>query len=119
MRHLSSDKPMLGYLYHTFWTLTIGSLLALLMIDFSDVVNSNQNTFLIFGKYILAYCLLRFGIFDFIHNFFAGKHFLYLGDTSKMDKILKKIFKTPTSLMFLYGIKGLFIIAGMMLIQVF
>lgn len=97
-------------LYHILYALFILSLLSLLILN----LNLNIIEWLLI---IAGYSLIRFGIFDFILNFTANKHFLYIGESSFIDRLLNKIFKTANSLMFLYFIRGLAFIGGLYIIQ--
>jgi len=103
-------KKLLETLYHLFWALSILIFLFLLTID-------KQLPFLDTIYYVSFYAGLRFSIFDFILNNVAGKHWLYLGDSSLIDRILSKVFSSATSLMFLYGIRGAIFMLSLFAIQ--
>jgi len=115
------ENKLLGYLYHFFFALTILSLLFLVLtpvlLSNTALILLKNNTFYFISVLLIGYSLVRFGIFDFIVNIVSGKHPLYIGNTSLFDIILKKIFKTPTSLMFYLLIKGICLIAGLYILQ--
>jgi len=97
-----------GYLYHSFW---LAEPLAFLCLLFFEVPFND------FYIYIIGYILLRFGLFDFAYNIGAKKHFLYVGGTSLVDRMLNKLFKTANSKGILFVLRGFSIMAGMYLIQ--
>ena len=111
MRDIKEPQPINGTMYHIFWVLTIISLMSLMFLP--------VHSFAIFSKYVLAYGLLRFGIFDFVHNKAAQKHYLYMGDTAPTDRWLSRIFGRPTAKGVLMIIRGLAIMSGAFLIQYF
>ena len=110
IKDIKKPTSLVGELYHWFWG---GTLLALLLLMLFKVPS-----FSLF-RYLIAYSLLRFGIFDFVVNIISGKHYLHIGETSKFDKIMRKIFKTPSSKVVMGLFKSISLITGMFLIQYF
>jgi hypothetical protein len=110
LKDIESPSKINGDWYHYFWAFTILSLLSLLLVKI-------ELSF--FLKYIIAYALLRFGLFDFVLNYTARKNALYIGKTSSIDRLMRKIFNTPGRLSFMAFVRAVSFIAGMMLIQYF
>jgi hypothetical protein len=109
IRHISNPySKIIGNLYHYFWAATILALLCLLLVD----IPKEQLL-----RHVVAYSLLRFGAFDYIVNIASGKHYMYLGTTSSVDRLLHSIFKTPNSMVILGIIRSILFILGMFLVQ--
>ena len=66
---------------------------------------------------IVAYGCIRFALFDPIYNVSIKQNIMYIGDTSLYDKILGKIFNTPTKKSLMMGLRMVFLILGFWLIQ--
>lgn len=117
----NKTKKYLGGLYHILYTLFIFSLLSLILtnnfLDSSMKYYIEHSQIKVLFYFVLSYSLIRYGIFDYIVNIFAGNHYLYIGDTAYIDRLHRKIFKTPNSYMFFILIKGISLIGGLYLIQ--
>lgn len=81
-RDIANPSIKLGILYHMFWALSY-IWLALLVID----VPLGEAP-----RYLIAYMLLRFGLFDSFRNIANGKKAYYIGNTAGIDRIAGRIF---------------------------
>jgi len=54
----------------------------------NDVLKTHTNGLKLFTKYVLVYLLLRFIVFNYVHNLAAGLPLNYLGTVSFIDRIL-------------------------------
>lgn len=111
IRDYASPTKLRGILYHVFNLAAIVVIFSLLI-----VLDTPVSGFYAL-KLFTAYVCLRFGIFDFIVNTAAGKHWLYLGDTAGIDKLLKRIFNTPTKLGILASLRSIIFIVGLAIVQ--
>lgn len=111
IRDYANPTKLKGILYHVF------SLLSILVMVSLVLVLDKRIYVLDFVLILTGYACIRFGIFDFILNIVAGKHFLYLGDTAGIDKLLKRIFNTPTKLGILASLRSIIFIVGLAIIQ--
>lgn len=102
------ERKRYGIIYHLFGLLLIA--LPLLFIYFTNV------TFKDFGIITAGFALMYFGLFDFIYNSIAGRNLLYIGNTDLFDRILSRMFKTPTLKGVLMCLRWLCFCFGMYLI---
>ena len=112
IRDYEKHSKTQGILYHIFNAVAFGILFTLLFLPDKDSITRIDALW-----YLLSFACIRFGIFDFILNTVAGKHFLYLGDTAGIDKLLKRIFNTPTKLGILASLRSIIFIIGLVIVQ--
>lgn len=106
-RDIANPSFKLGITYHIFWVLSY-VWLGLLVVDIHPIE---------VPRYILAFMLIRFGIFDYIRNIANGKGIYYIGNTAGIDRIANKWFASGFGAGVYMFIKGVAIVAGMFLIQ--
>jgi hypothetical protein len=112
IRDYKTHTTLQGILYHVFGILSILVVFSIIFVPKAESLTILQGILC-----LISYACLRFGIFDFILNIVAGKHWLYLGDTAGIDKLLKKIFNTPTKLGILSVLRIISLMGGMAIIQ--
>ena len=81
-RDITNPNFKLGMLYHMFWALSY-VWLGLLVID----VPIGEAP-----RYLIAYVLLRFGLFDSFRNIANRKKAYYIGNTAGIDRLAGRIF---------------------------
>ena len=106
-RDILNPTVKLGIVYHLYWVLSYSWLVLLIInIPIYD-----------FGRYIIAFVLLRFGIFDLFRNIANNKKWYFIGDTAAIDKLANKIFSFNFGPEIYLGIKLSVAILSMWLIQ--
>ena len=99
-----------AHVYQNLYTFTLlfGTLLACTYKD-----NLNYIDILII---LIGYVLIRFALFDWLFNIMTNRFWLYIGENSYYDLILKKIFK-GNAILFLIILKMISLISGLYLLQ--
>jgi len=65
---------------------------------------------------LVGYISIRFGIFDWLVNIFSNRHWLYLGQNSYYDLLIKKYFGKNGMLLLIF-LKMISLIFGLYLLQ--
>lgn len=102
------------YYNHLFELLQFLVLFCFLLVKTNIFINNEIFTFVL---YIFSYAFLRFAIFDVVYNLLTGRNAMYIGQSSFYDLLMRKIFKTPFLKSVLMGVRMIFLIFGLYLIQ--